>query len=378
VALFFLIFALVGAGSGYPLLVKPLSKLFASRSWTPARCTVLSSQVAEVSGSDGPTYKIDIHYTWTAGGGAHESDRYDFLGGSSSGTSRKQAIVDRYPPGAQIPCWVNPGDPSEAVLSRDLSPVYLLGLVPVLFFSVGVAGLVWTARAGRRGMPGMPVLADPDSPFGVSPPAVPTAPAELRPVTSPLGMLLGLIFLALFWNGIVSVFLWQDVQMWRDGNPNLFLTLFLLPFVAIGALLIFGVARQLLVLFNPRPHLTLTPGALATGESAYLQWRLGSGGRGVRRVKITFEGREEARYRSGKNTATDRETFFELPVVDSAQPLEIASGGSASFAVPAGTMPSFRADHNRIVWALKVKCELPAWPDTEEEYEVVVRPGRGA
>jgi hypothetical protein len=25
-----------------------------------------------------------------------------------------------------------------------------------------------------------------------------------------------------------------------------------------------------------------------------------------------------------------------------------------------------------------VNCELPRWPDTEEEYEVVVRPGSGA
>ena len=37
-------------------------------------------------------------------------------------------------------------------------------------------------------------------------------------------------------------------------------------------------------------------------------------------------------------------------------------------------MPSFRAEHNKVVWSLKVKCELPRWPDSEEEYEVVVRP----
>jgi hypothetical protein len=254
--------------------------------------------------------------------------------------------------------------------------MYLIGLVPLLFAGIGFAGLVWTARSGRV-TPGVP-LADPSSPFGVPAPVGAAGPAELRPATTPLGMLLGLGFVALFWNGIVSVFVWQAVSMWRQGQPSVFLNLFLIPFVGIGLLLLFAVGRQLLVLFNPRPHLTLTPGAPATGESAFLQWRLGSGGRGVTRVRITLEAREEARYRRGTSSYTDKDTFLSLPLVDSAQPVEIAAGGSASFAIPAGTVPSFRAEHNKIVWTLKVNCELPRWPDTEEEYEVVVRPGRSA
>jgi hypothetical protein len=98
----------------------------------------------------------------------------------------------------------------------------------------------------------------------------------------------------------------------------------------------------------------------------------------VRRVKIVLEGREEARYRRGTDTHTDRETFLSLPIVDTAQSFEIEDGGSASFAVPADTVPSFRADNNKIVWSLKIHCDLPNWPDTDDEYEVVVHPGGGA
>jgi hypothetical protein len=295
--------------------------------------------------------------------------------GSSSGTRGKQAIVDRYPPGAQVSCWVDPADPSSAVLSRGFSATYLIGLVPLLFLLVGLAVLVWTFRSGR----GRPAVSDvdPDSPFGVPLAALAAAggPAELKPATTPVGMLLGLGFVALFWNGIVSVFVWQAVSLWRQGKPETFLNVFLIPFVGIGLLLLFAVARQFLVLFNPRLHLTLTPGVPATGETAFLQWRLGSAGRGVSRVRITLEGREEARYRRGTNSYTDRESFLTLPVVDTAQPVEIAAGGSANFAIPAAVMPTFRAEHNKIVWSLKVNCELPRWPDTEEEYEVVVQPG---
>jgi hypothetical protein len=373
-AFFFLIFLLAGAAGSYFALWRPLSKLFASRSWTETQCDVLSSRVEEVSGSDGSTYRVDIRYAWTAGGSRRVGGRYDFMGGSSSGTAGKQRIVDRYPPGSRVACWVDPEDPDEAVLFRGLSPVYLIGLLPLIFLATGLGGLVWTLRPGRGGTGTVPALAAGDSPFGMPIPAAGAGPAELKPAATPLGMFVGLVFLALFWNGIVSVFLWQMVSGWKEHRPDGCLTAFLVPFVLVGLALIFGVVRQLLVLFNPRLHITMTPGALAPGQTAFVQWRLGSGGRGVSRVLITFEGREEARYRRGTDTYTDRETFLTLPVADCTQSHEI-SAGSASFMVPAGTAPSFRSTHNRIVWSLKARCELPRWPDTEEEYEVVVQPG---
>jgi Protein of unknown function (DUF3592) len=371
---FFLIFFLVGAAGSYFALWKPLSGLLASRSWTETQCDVLSSRVEEVSGSDGSTYRVDVRYTWTAGGSTRAGGRYDFMGGSSSGREGKQRIVDRYPPGARVACWVDPDDPNEAVLSRGLSPIYLIGLFPLVFLGVGLGGMIWTFRSSRRGAGAAPAAAG-ESPFGVPMPAAGGGPAELKPSATPLGLFIGLVFLALFWNGIVSVFVWQMVAGWRRGEPNGCLTAFLVPFVLVGVALIFGVLRQFLVLFNPRLSITLTPGALTPGQSAFVQWRLGSGGRGVSRVLITFEGREEARYRRGTSTYTDRETFLTLPVVDCAQSYEIAQGGSASFTVPAGAVPSFRSTHNKIVWSLKAKCELPRWPDTEEEYEVVVPGG---
>ncbi|HSU81138.1 MAG TPA: DUF3592 domain-containing protein [Thermoanaerobaculia bacterium] len=377
-AFFFLVFFLAGAAGSYFVLWKPLSRLFASRSWTETQCDVLSSQVTEVPSSDSSTYKVDIRYTWTAGGSTRVGSRYDFMAGSSSGREGKQRIVDRYPPGARVTCWVDPDDPNEAVLYRGLSPVYLIGLLPLAFLVIGLGGLVWTLRPGRRGTGTAPAAAAGVSPFGVPLPPAGGGPAELKPAATPLGMFLGLVFLALFWNGIVAVFVWQMALGWKEHRPDGCLTAFLVPFILVGLALIFGVVRQFLVLFNPRLSITMTPGVLTPGQTAFVQWRLGSGGRGVSRVLITFEGREEARYRRGTSTYTDRETFLTLPVVDCAQSDEISEGGSASFTVPPGTVPSFRSAHNQIIWTLKAKCELPRWPDTEEEYEVVVQPGGAA
>ncbi|MBW8877436.1 MAG: DUF3592 domain-containing protein [Acidobacteria bacterium] len=380
--LFFAVFFLVGLAAFYFAALRPVMEYLASRSWQETTCTVLSSQVGTHSGSESATYSVDVVYTYNFEGRAYQSDRYGFLGGSSSGREGKEEIVARYPPGARVSCWVDPVHPEQAVLSREPSAEWLIGLVPFVFLLLGGAGIVWSvrkrwgARAAATALPMAPAEA-----FGVQAPAVLGGAAggslELKPYATPWAKLLGLILLALFWNGIVSVFVWQVAKGWRTGGPDGCLTLFLIPFVLIGLGLIFAVGRQFLILFNPRLHLTLTPGTLAAGESGYLQWSLGSRGGGVKRLTIILEGREEARYQRGTNTYTDKLVFATLTLVDTGQELEIPSG-STSFALPADSMPSFTAPHNKIRWALKAHCDIAGWPDSDDEYEVLVRPGRGA
>jgi hypothetical protein len=106
--------------------------------------------VGEHSDSDGTTYSVDVVYTYMVDGRSFQSDRYGFLGGSSSGRTRKEEIVGRYPPGARVPCWFDPAHPEQAVLSREPSAEWLFGLIPLVFLLVGAGGIVWTLRANRR------------------------------------------------------------------------------------------------------------------------------------------------------------------------------------------------------------------------------------
>ena len=145
---FFLMFSLLGVAGSYFALWKPLSGLLASRLWTETRCDVLSSRVEEVGDE---SYGVDIRYTWIFDDSRHEGSRYDFMSDSASGGREgKQRIVDRYPPGARVACWVDPNDPNEAVLSRSLSSRYLIGLLPLPFLAIGLGGLIWAFRPGRR------------------------------------------------------------------------------------------------------------------------------------------------------------------------------------------------------------------------------------
>lgn len=381
VVVFLLPFLIGGLAGFYFLTWRPLARVLAARSWTEESCIVLESRVAESSDSDGgSTYKPEIVYSYSVGGVVRQSERYEFADVYSSGYEGKAEIVARYPPGLRTVCYINPEDPGEAVLNRGLSLVYLLGLFPLLFAAAGAGGIALSlrARSRRRTAAPEPLLAgvsgDAVSPFGVVLPAGAAEPRELRPKMTRLGKLVGLVLVGLFWNGIVSVFVWQAVETWQAGQPDGCLTLFLVPFVLVGLLLIFGAFRQLLVLFNPRLKLTLGRTVLAPGETVLLQWSMTGRAAGVRRLRILLEGQEVATYRRGTDTHTDTETFASIPVVDTDQPYQMMAS-SAALEVPAGAMPSFAAEHNKIVWTLKAVCEVPGWPDSEDEYEVLVAPG---
>jgi hypothetical protein len=61
--------------------------------------------------------------------------------------------------------------------------------------------------------------------------------------------------------------------------------------------------------------------------------------------------------------------------VSTADPLAMTQG-RVTLSVPADSMHSFRADHNRIVWSIMVHGDVPRWPDVKETYDVTVVPMR--
>lgn len=368
---FFGVFLCVGLGVG-TFFVRPALQVLAARSWQPTPCTVLYSAVRTHPGDKGSTYSMDVLYVYYVGGREHRSSRFEFMGGSSGGYDRYVAAAGRYPAGSRAVCYADPADPEEAVLERGFDRQYWIGIVPLVFTLVGAGGIFFVLRGFGSSRKPAPGTLDwlPSRTAAIAPA---TGPVELRPAGTPLGKLLGILFACLFWNGIVSVFLWQLVQGWRNGSRDFGLALFLVPFVLVGLLLVWGVAYQLLALANPRPHLTLAPATLALGATAQLDWRFrGLSGR-IRHLRITLEGREEATFRRGTTTSTDRDTFAVVEIFDTALAPAIPAG-SAGFSVPAGTMHTFAAPHNRIVWTLKVQGEIRGWPDVAEDFDLAILP----
>ena len=371
---FFLLFALAGGAILWFLLLRPVMKVAAAQSWPPVPCTVVESRVDESSGDDGSTYRAVVNAAYNVDGVDHRSASYDFSGTVySSGYDGKAEIVARYPVGSQTTCYVNPDDTAEAVISRGLSGSYFFGLFGLLFFLPGIIGVAWVLGSRVRAKRAAPIVRlDPGAPFGVTnPQGDVSGPVELKPKLSPLGKLVGLIFASLVWNGITWTIAWFAV--FRAQEREGCVVVFLAVFAIIGLLLIYGMFRQFLVLFNPRPRLTLSPASLKLGEVAYLQWRLTGATGGARRLQVTLEGKEEVRYRRGTSTHTETKAFATLPIVDSSDSYQMLSG-STSFAVPTDTLPSFASENNKVIWTLKAQLEIANWPDSDEEFEILVRP----
>jgi len=179
--------------------------------------------------------------------------------------------------------------------------------------------------------------------------------------------------LTLFWNGIVSVFLWQVVKGFRTGHAEVCLTVFLVPFVLVGLGLVYGVFHCLLAVFNPSVVLMLGRGELRLGDPVDPRWALAGRQDRVHRLVLRLEGREEATYRRGTDTHTDKDTFFTLDLLDTEDATQI-SAGRTTFAVPRDTVHSFESANNKVAWALVVHGHIRGRPDVKDEYPLTVAP----
>ena len=385
---FFGIFFLVGAGLLIPFFIWPTLQVVKARSWIETDCVIESSGVASHPGDDSTTYSVEALYNYEIDGKRYRSNRYQFMSGSSSGYEGKAEKAAEIPAGATATCYVDPEDPFSAVIHRGFTTDYLFGLIPALFAAIGLGGMIFarstfsSARkeaakpswsGGALGAFGGPTMTT------VPAELIDTGPLELEPSTGRLGKLGCATAIALFWNGIVSVFVWQLVESWRSGGFDWFLALFLTPFVLIGLLLLSGIPYSILALANPRPSLRLSRRAIPAGESAQIDWSFrGAGGR-IRRLKISLASSktttERVVHSRGASINRSSEPLDEIEILDRGEGRSLAYG-SVSFNLPADAPPTSQGDE-AISWVLKLHGEIAYWPDVMEEYEIRVLPFTG-
>lgn len=131
------------------LCVPQMLKAIESSSWPRVPCTIVSSRVVP-TGRRGSMFQTNILYTYTYNGQPYQGHRYAIIEVSSSSRTAKDQIVQHLPPGTSTDCFVNPSDPTQAVLVRGFGWSILLDLIPLAFAAVGVVGIILTL-ALRRG-----------------------------------------------------------------------------------------------------------------------------------------------------------------------------------------------------------------------------------
>lgn len=348
--------------------LSPLLNSLNSQEWPQVSCVIDSSEVKSHHDSDGTTYSVDIRFSYSARGSSYQSDSYNFASGSSSGRSAKAAIVARYPVGSQHDCWVNPEDPSQAVLCRDIPrSVYFVIPFSSVFMIIGICVMIGTLGW----LPNKWRLKFNSRHQRVSTEA--TGTQLLQSSSSGIGKVIGITFAACFWNGIISVFLIQLIDSHRSGHPDWFLTLFLIPFVLVGIALILAIFHSLLALANPKLELRLSEASPALGDRIQLEWSATKPLKKVRHLKISLRGEEAATYRHGTNSVTDHSTFHHDIVLELEQPAS-QQRGTLELSIPIDSMHSFDCANNKISWELCVDGEIPRFPDIKDRYPITVRP----
>jgi len=380
-AAFFGIFALVGTGALIPLFIMPMIHVMEARDWASVPCHILRSDVRSHDSDDSTTYSVHILYEYEFNGETLRTDRYGFMGGSSSGYKGKRLIVDRYPVGSKARCWVDPMRPIEAVLCRGLSPIMWVGLIPAAFILVGVGGVIaMVRRHGRQRNPkeqadwlrDTPPIERASASLCVGHVGPEAGPVELKPKHSPIGKFMGIFIFAIIWNAVVAFMVMTRLP---NGPASPVPLVMVVVFAGIGMVCIVGVIYQFLAMFNPLPHLRLSAAQVALGDRLTVDWQVAGRVDRLVRLTLTLTGKETAQYRRGTRTCTAQRIFHQTDLIELSDPLAMQRGSTA-LSIPAHSMHSFHGDSNHIVWSLTLHGDIPRWPDMKETFEIVVPPMR--
>jgi len=386
---FFSVFAIIGASSFIATFVLPMRNALRAQSWTPTTCVIQTSAVASRGTGEDLRYFPDVLYAYSFQGQNYSSNQWATFKVSRYNTSEVQNLINGFPVGAQRQCFVDPANPSQAVLDRAFPSEIVAGLFSLIFVAVGVGGIVWqvkTARAakgnkaiGTAKWQPKPVLSSSQTfpsptPTEGSTPSGGVGEIVLKPTATRAGSCLGIAIFSIIWNGFIGFAFWHLIFESRGaGFGRWFPILFLIPFVLVGILMLFATFTSFLTLFNSRVTLAMSAPQTMPGGSFELSWKMQRGIFNPRQLSLILEAREQATYTRGTDSITDKSVFYTQQFFQ-ASSFAAMQNGRQTISIPEGMMHSFAAPHNKIIWSIKVDGPVTFGAAIKEEYEILVAP----
>lgn len=296
--LFFGIFAAAGIGifvfMGLPMVGQSMS----ANSWVETPARLESHKLAYNRTTDGTTYQVQAVYSYDYNGRRYESSRVNWSRGFDNIGSYHQdmhaKLTQRARQGGDLKVWVDPNDPAESVIDRNMRwPILAFsGIFLLVFGGVGLGGLAYTVLNWGAGKPYK--NNHPEKPWL----QYPEWNQATRVSNSKTGARAMLAF-AVFWN-LISLFgFFVAISAIRNGEYE---ALFALIFPAIGILLLYIWYRmhRSYTLTGPMP-LTLDPFPASLGGQmgGHIVMRTLSN-HALAESEVTLQSVRQ--YRSGKNT----------------------------------------------------------------------------
>ena len=172
------------------------------------------------------------------------------------------------------------------------------------------------------------------------------------------------------WTGLTGPFFIATLRSAALGQAA-----FSLCFVAVGlGIGSIGLRKLLARMKLPVVEIDAEPAYLGDDVHVRVEQR---GPAKVLRLQIDLECRETARYTVGTDTRTEEAEVWTASLYD--EPMGEIRRGERAVAEGRATLPaslphSFEARNNAIVWAVRVRADIDAWPDYDERFVLRVVP----
>jgi len=321
---FFGVFAAAGIGFFLFSATPMISGWWSAKSWEPVQAELLEHDLKTSYGDDSTTYKATARYRYDYYGQSYVSNRVGFSGGSDNIGSYHQDMnrkLSRVRGGSQtLNVWVNPNDPSDAVIDREMrwGLFAFKSLFLLLFGGIGLGGLYAMYRFRNLGE--VRADADPDRPW--------TMYDEWNSDTilsnAKTGNKVIMIF-ALLWNLISWPTLFAIIEPVSNGE-YIALVALIFPLVGIFLVWLWYKGRRSYKLTGPMP-LTLDPYPAAIGGQFGGIIRLNSSNpsqlSGLQKnAKIKIENVHTYSRGSGDNRKTYHDVIYEQSMVPSVVPVD--------------------------------------------------------
>jgi hypothetical protein len=194
---------------------------------------------------------------------------------------------------------------------------------------------------------------------------------------SPVWKLMAAATFSLVWNAIASVLLVVAIESHVLGNPEWFLTIFVVPFVAVGAWGMYYFVKQVALHAGIGPTSVEVSDHPLRPDVRYSIFVSQAGRLSVKHLELLLVCEEEATYHQGTDLRTEVRRVYETQVFRREE-FEINPGipfeHECDLRIPNNVMHSFRSHYNRVQWKLVVKGEADGWPTYERSFPVVVYP----
>ncbi len=372
--IFLFLFALPFFGVGVWMTYSVGSNLadaWQMRSWQATEARLTSGGYTSHAGDDSTTYEAYATYTYTVGGRSYSNDRVGIAGGADNVGSYQldtgRRLGAAFGNGQPIVVYVNPAEPAESIIDRNLrwSLIGFKSIFLLVFGGVGLGLLIYVFRSPKKKDPSDPAYRD--APWLVNDKwQTPTIRSNSK---STMYVTWGF---AAFWNLISAPLPFVVYVEVLEKENNLALIGLLFPLV--GLVLITWAIRQTREWrrFGPTPvTLDPYPGSIGGHVGGTIDVRAPYDS--AARFKLTLTGVNSYVSGSGKNRSRREKAVWQDTQYAHAEPRVDGTRVTFRFGVPAG-QPESDAEQSGDryhLWRLNLKAELPG-ADLDRDFEIPV------